>query len=295
MPTAIIEKYIKNGESEDIYFRIIEKVQQYFESDALVDMALPFLIKVSIALIIYFFGAWAIRKILIVINRLMLVRDFDLALRDFLQAVLSIVFKFALAIVVLEQIGVETSSLLALLGAAGLAVGLALKDSLSNFASGVLLILMRPFKAGDFIEAAGVFAMVDKITIFNTVLKTGDNREVIVPNSQIYGGTITNLSSQKTRRIDLVISISYEDDIKQSRDLIRQVINSEERILKDPEPIIAVEELADNSVNFVVRPWVKTEDYWAVRWYLLENIKTTFDEHHVTIPYPQQYIHLHQV
>jgi small conductance mechanosensitive channel len=295
MPAEIIDKYIKVKEPHGFFMSAMNNVQHYFVDGKWMDMALPVVINIVLALIIYFLGIWIIRKILMLINKVMIARGFDAALRSFLQAVLSVVFKFVVALVAIEQIGVDTTSLLALLGAAGLAVGLALKDSLSNFASGVLLILNRPFKTGDFIEAAGVSAMVDKITIFSTVLKTGDNREVIVPNSQIYGGTITNFSSQKTRRIDLIISISYEDDIKQSRDLIRQVIESDERILKDPETIIAVAELGDNSVNFVVRPWVKTEEYWEVRWHLLESIKTIFDANQVTIPYPQQYIHVHQV
>lgn len=295
MPAEIIDKYIKTAEKESIFTTVLEKAQHYMQGDVLVEVAVPLFIKFMLALLIYFLGIWVIRKILMIIDKVMLVRGFDIALRGFLQTVLSIVLKFALAIVALEQIGVDTSSLLALLGAAGLAVGLALKDSLSNFASGVMLILMKPFKTGDFIEAAGVSAMVDKITIFSTVLKTGDNREIIIPNSQIYGGTITNFSSLKTRRIDLIIGISYEDDLRISRDLIRQVIDADNRILKDPEPVIAVTELAESGVNFIVRPWVNTEDYWAVRWHLLESIKLIFDEHHVTIPYPQQYIHVHQV
>jgi small conductance mechanosensitive channel len=292
MPSEIIDKYIKEHQPAGVLAKTLDKIEHYFIDGTWTDVAIPLAIKILLAFLIYFAGSWLVRKIIFVIDKVMQVRGFDLALRSFLEAVLSILLKFAVALVAIEQLGVNTSSLLALLGAAGLAVGLALKDSLSNFASGVLLILMKPFKAGDFIEAAGVSAMVDKITIFSTVLKTGDNREVIVPNSQIYGGTITNYSSQKNRRIDLVVSVSYEDDIKKVRNIISRIVAADDRILKDPETVIAVAELGENSVNFVVRPWVSSMDYWAVRWNLLETIKIEFAENGITIPYPQRSLHV---
>jgi small conductance mechanosensitive channel len=176
-----------------------------------------------------------------------------------------------------------------------LAVGLALKDSLSNFAAGVMLILFKPFKIGDFVDAGGVAGVVEQISVFSTQFRTGDNKEIIVPNSHIYGGVITNVSAKPTRRIDMVIGIGYDDDMKKARDLIMQVLNSDERVLKDPAPVVAVSELGDNSVNFVVRPWVEAADYWAVQWEFLETIKETFDANGVSFPYPQQDVHMHNV
>jgi small conductance mechanosensitive channel len=218
----------------------------------------------------------------------------DPALRGFLSAILSTVFTFVISLVAVEQLGVNTTSLLALLGAAGLAVGLALKDSLSNFAAGVMLILFKPFKIGDFVEAGGVAGEVEKIEVFNTIFTSGDNKEIIVPNSQIYGGTITNYSARPTRRIDLIVGVSYDDDLKKSQDLILAVLAADERILKDPAPVVAVNELGESSVNFVVRPWVASGDYWAVRWAVIEAIKNTFDSNGITIPYPQRLVHMIQ-
>ncbi len=273
---------------------MLEKIQNMLSDGSWLDLVQPLLINMVLAVVIYVVGSWIAKKLVTLIDTLMTKRGFDESLTRFLHAVIGTLLKFIVCLIAIEQLGIDTTSLLALLGAAGLAVGLALKDSLSNFASGVMLILMKPFKIGDFIEAAGVAAVVEKITVFSTVLKTGDNREIIVPNSQIYGGTITNYSARTTRRVDLTIGIGYDDDIKKARNIMLDIINNDERILKDPEPVIAVGELADSSVNFVVRSWVKSEDYWAVYWYLLETIKTSFDENGVSIPYPQQDVHVHQ-
>jgi small conductance mechanosensitive channel len=178
------------------------------------------------------------------------------------------------------------------MGAAGLAVGLALQGSLQNFAAGVMLIIFRPFKAGDYVDAGGTSGTVETIKIFNTVLKTPDNREVIVPNGAIYGGTITNFSARATRRIDMVFGIGYGDDIRKAKEVIKAILESDERILKDPEPLIAVGELGDNSVNFNVRPWVNSGDYWPVKFDLNERIKLAFDENGISIPYPQMDVHM---
>jgi small conductance mechanosensitive channel len=209
----------------------------------------------------------------------------------------NIAYTALLAVIVLaalEQLGVNTTSALAILGAAGLAVGLALKDSLASFAAGVMLIVFRPFKLGDFVEAGGVSGVVEEIRVFHTMLKTGDNREITMPNAQVYGGTITNYSARETRRIDLVIGIGYGDDIKKARDLISQVIEADKTVLTDPAPTIMLLELGASSVDFAVRPWVKSGDYWTTRAALLEAIKTTFDKEGISIPYPQQDIHLFQ-
>ena len=181
-----------------------------------------------------------------------------------------------------------------MLGAAGLAVGLALQGSLSNFAAGVLIVLFRPYKVGDFIEGAGVAGSVVSVQILTTVLKTGDNKQVIVPNSQIMGSIITNYSANDTRRIDMVVGVGYDDNLDTVRKAIEGLVAADDRVLDDPACTIAVSELADSSVNFVVRPWVKTEDYWAVKFDLTEAIKKRFDEEGISIPFPQQDVHLYQ-
>jgi small conductance mechanosensitive channel len=180
-----------------------------------------------------------------------------------------------------------------MLGAAGLAIGLALQNSLQNFAAGFMLLIFRPFKAGDFVEAAGTSGVIDSIGIFSTKLHTGDNKEVIIPNGAIYSSSITNYSSRKTRRIDMIFSISYGDDLLRAKEIISDVVNADKRVLQDPEPQIAVGELAASSVNFVVRPWVKAEEYWDVRYALTENIKLAFDSNNITIPFPHMDVDVH--
>jgi small conductance mechanosensitive channel len=194
----------------------------------------------------------------------------------------------------LSQVGIQTTSFIAILGAAGLAVGLALQGSLSNFASGVLIIMLRPFKSGDFIEAGGKSGSVEKIEIFSTELRTPDNKVIIMPNSAIMSGAIVNYSREKTRRIDLVIGVSYEADLKQAKQVLQNVLDEEPRLLKTPAYTVAVSELADSSVNFVVRPWVNTSDYWPTYFSLVENIKLALDDAGIAIPFPQMDVHLHK-
>ncbi len=214
---------------------------------------------------------------------------------NFLSSIINIVLMLFVIVAALNRLGVNTASLVALLGAAGLAIGLSLQDSLKNFAAGVMIILFKPFKLGDFVEAGGATGVVEKITIFSTQFKTGDNKEIIVPNGAIYGGMIVNYSTKETRRIDLVFGIGYGDDIKKAKEIIIDILNSDEGILKDPEPTVALGELADSSVNFNVRPWVKSADYWPVRADILEKIKIAFDENGISIPYPQMDVHLDKV
>ena len=178
--------------------------------------------------------------------------------------------------------------------AIGLAIGFALKDSLANFASGVMLIMFKPFKVGDFVNAGGSSGVIEEIRIFNTFMRTGDNVQIIIPNSQITGGTITNYSAKDTRRIDLVVGCGYSDNLKEVKDFLTQLIAGDERVLDDPAPVIAVNELADSSINFVVRPWVKSADYWTTRWDLTEKIKLGFDERGFTIPFPSQDLFIHK-
>ena len=211
---------------------------------------------------------------------------------NFISSIVSAVLTLFIIVAALDRLGVDTTSLIALMGAAGLVVGLALQGSLQNFAAGVMLIIFRPFKAGDYVDAGGTSGTVETIKIFNTVLKTPDNREVIVPNGAIYGGTITNFSARATRRIDMVFGIGYGDDIRKAKEVIKAILESDERILKDPEPLIAVGELGDNSVNFNVRPWVNSGDYWPVKFDLNERIKLAFDENGISIPYPQMDVNM---
>jgi len=204
---------------------------------------------------------------------------------------------YALLVVVLmaaaDQLGIDTNSFLAIFGAAGLAIGLALKDSLGNIASGVMLVFFRPFKINDWVTAGGVTGKVEMINIFNTTFLTPDNQRMIVPNGQITNGVITNITANDTRRLDLVFGISYGDDIKVAKEVLKKVLADEPRILPEPIPTVAVSELADSSVNFVVRPWVKTEEYWDLKWALTEKAKLALEEAGITIPFPQRDVYIH--
>ena len=191
----------------------------------------------------------------------------------------------------LSKLGINTNSFIAVLGAAGLAVGLAFQGTLSNVGAGVLLVFFRPFNVGDFINAAGENGVVEEINLFSTLLKTGDNKQIIIPNSAIIGGNIINFSKKETRRVDFVFGIGYDDDLKLAKTTLEEIINADERVLKDPAAFVAVSELADSSVNFVVRAWVKSADYWGVKFDTIEKVKLTFDEKNISIPYPQMDIH----
>lgn len=251
----------------------------------------PWSIKILIALTIFLVGQLIAKYISRALGKVLSHTKLDKILVEFLQSLLRALLLVIVLVAALDQLGVNTNSVIAVLGAAGLAIGLALQSSLQNFAAGFMLLIFRPFKDGDFVEAAGTSGMIEKIGIFSTVMHTGDNKEVIIPNSAIYGGNIVNYSKRPTRRIDLVFSIGYEDDLRRARDVITQLIQADERILKDPEPLVAVGELAANSVNLFVRPWVRTDDYWTVRFDLTEKIKLAFDDAGITIPYPQMAIH----
>ena len=255
---------------------------------------LDWILSLCVALIIFYVGRILAKLCAGIANKAMLARAIDEPLRLFIGALVRSSLTFVALLVALDYLGFDTTSLLALFAAAGLAIGLALKDSLSNFAAGVMLILFKPFGIGDFVEAAGTSGVVEGIGIFSTQMRTGDNRAIIVPNSHIYGGVIVNVSAKPTRRIDLVIGVGYEDDLQLVEQTLHQIIASEGRILAEPGVTIAVAELADSSVNFVVRPWVNSADYWDVRFALLGNIKASFDDKGISIPYPQQDVHVHQ-
>ena len=255
---------------------------------------IPWGINILLALAVLIIGRWVAKLVVRIIKRLMKTANMDEVLIGFLSSILKVVLLVVVVIAALEQLGVNTTSLVAIFAAAGLAVGLALKDSLSNFAAGVMLIIFKPFKVGDFIEAAGISGAVEVIRVFNTQLRTGDNREIIVPNSQIYSGIITNFSARERRRIDLVIGIGYEDEIRSAKQALEEILKADTRILEDPAPVILVSELGESSVDLAVRPWVNSADYWNVRSDLLETIKHEFDTKGISIPYPQRDVHMHQ-
>ncbi|WP_208380259.1 mechanosensitive ion channel domain-containing protein [Psychromonas algarum] len=219
-------------------------------------------------------------------------RELDSTIIDFISHMVRYVIIAFVVIAALSRIGVETTSFVAIIGAAGLAVGLALQGSLSNFASGVLIIALRPFRAGEYIEAAGTAGVVESVQIFSTSLTTVDNKYVVVPNSSILGGNIVNYSRKSTRRVDLVIGVSYNADLAKTKAVLEAVVKANPGVLKSPEPQVAVAELADSSVNLIVRPWVRGQDYWPVRFELMEAIKNALDEEGIEIPFPQMDIHM---
>ena len=226
------------------------------------------------------------------VQRLLSKTNVDETLAKFAVNFTYMILMVVVALAALDRLGVETTSFVAILGAAGLAVGFALQGSLSNFAAGIMLLIFRPFKVGDFIEAGGVSGVVEEIQIFTTQMKTGDNKKIIVPNAGITGGNITNYSAKDTRRVDLVIGVGYDDDLKKVRQVLEEILDRDDRVLKDPAPTIGVVELGDNSVNFAVRPWAKSGDYWGVYFDTLETVKVRFDEEGISIPYPQRDVHL---
>ncbi|MEA2030911.1 MAG: mechanosensitive ion channel [candidate division Zixibacteria bacterium] len=244
------------------------------------------------AIAILVIGRIVVGIIIRIIKRLMKRTSVDDTLTGFLTRLTYIVLMVFVLLAALSSLGVETTSFIAIIGAAGLAVGLALQGSLANFASGVMLIIFRPFKVGDFVKTGDVAGTIEIISIFNTVMKTPDNKEIIVPNGNITSGNITNYSAKETRRVDLVFGIGYDDDLRKAKSILERLLIEDERTLKDPAPMVAVSELADSSVNFIVRPWVKTADYWGVYWDLIEKVKLTFDAEGISIPYPQHDIHM---
>ena len=254
--------------------------------------ATTYSVKLIGAIVLFVIGKWLATKISKIITKLLEKNSVDTTLVNFLENIIYYTLLIVVIIAVAGQLGINTTSFLTIVGAAGLAIGLALKDSLSNFASGVMLIMFRPFSVGDFINTGGVTGNVVNIALFNTTLHTPDNQKVIVPNSAITSNVITNVTANDTRRVDLVIGIGYDDDIKKAKDVLNRVIQEEERVLDTPEATIAVSELADSSVNFVVRPWTKTDDYWGVYFGLTEKIKIAFDKEGISIPYPQQDVHM---
>jgi len=247
------------------------------------------------AVLILIAGFWVARKVHSgVAKSLEKTGKIDLTLNQFFASLARYLVLIVTVLAVLSQFGIETTSLIAVVGAAGLAIGLALQGTLSNVAAGVMLLIFRPFKVGDFIEAAGQAGTIKELNLFVTEMATGDNIKIIVPNSKIWGDSIRNFSANPTRRVDLVMGISYDDDIDKAMDVMRQVITEDERVHKDPEPFIVVSELADSSVNFIVRVWVDSENYWPVKFSLTKAMKMRFDAEGINIPYPHRTVYLHQ-
>jgi small conductance mechanosensitive channel len=251
-------------------------------------------IRIAGSVAIFILGRWLAKIITKALRKLMERSKMDVTLSSFFGNVTYFALLVFVVIAAINNLGVNTTALVALLGAAGLAVGLALQGSLANFGAGVLLIIFKPFKVGDVIDASGALGTVEAITMFTTNLKTPDNKAVIIPNGNIVGGNIINYTAKEVRRIDLVFGVSYTDDLRAVRRELEALIAEDERILKDPEPFVGVTELADSSVNFLIRPWVRTADYWAVYFDMIEKVKVRFDEKGIAIPLPQRDVHLFQ-
>jgi small conductance mechanosensitive channel len=251
-----------------------------------------FSLRILAALAIFVIGRWLAGLLTRALRAVMEKRGVDVALHSFVTGLLFWALIAFVLVAAMSAVGIETTSFVAALGAAGLAVGLALQGALSNFAAGVLIIMFRPFRIGDYVEAGGTAGVVKEITILTTVMATPDNKKIIVPNSAVMSGTITNYSAHDTRRLDLVFGVSYEDDVRKVQQVLQDIVAADPRCLREPAPTIAVLAHADSSINFAVRPWVKKEDYWAVYFDLHKAVKLRFDEEGITIPFPQRDVHL---
>lgn len=261
-------------------------------SEQIQTVGVEFGINLIAALAIFYIGRFIARLIAKGLRRLMQGQKVDLILESFVTNLAYWALMAFVIIAAITKLGVQTASLIALVGAAGLAIGLAMQGSLANFAAGVLIVLFRPYRVGDWVEAAGISGSVEQVQILTTLLKTADNKQIIVPNGQIMNSIITNYSTNTTRRVDLEIGVSYDDDIDKVRSTIQSLVDADERILKDPPCQIVVGKLADSSVNFLVRPWTATADYWPVTFDLTEALKKRFDEEGISIPYPQRDVHI---
>ncbi|MFT5720479.1 MAG: small conductance mechanosensitive channel [Motiliproteus sp.] len=269
----------------------IKLLDQY--SGQLIEYATLYGSKILLALLTLVIGLWVIRYLVRGFSRALATAAIEATLAIFLAKLAGTALKILLLISVASMIGIETTSFIALFGAAGLAVGLALQGSLSNFAGGILILLFKPYKIGDYIEAQGLSGTVKEIQIFNTVMHTPDRKTVIIPNGSISNGNIINYSLSPIRRVDMIFGIGYGDDLKKAKTILEQLVAADERILKDPESQVVLAALADNSVNFSVRAFVNAADYWGVYFDMNEKVKLTFDEQGISIPYPQRDVHLH--
>ncbi len=248
--------------------------------------------RILYSLIVLVVGFWIIKRVKILLNKRLSKKNSDPSLRHFLTSLVSISLKVLLLVSIASMLGIATTSFIAVLGAAGLAIGLALQGSLANFAGGVLILLFKPFRVGDYISAQGFEGSVKRIEIFNTILTTVDNKTVVIPNGNLSNGAVVNFSKEPLRRVDLTFGIGYDDDIKKAKKILEQIVGNQKSVLKDPEPFVRIGELADSSVNFTVRLWVKKEDYWTVYFDMIEQVKLGFDKAKISIPYPQMDVHM---
>ncbi|AFV96360.1 MULTISPECIES: mechanosensitive ion channel domain-containing protein [unclassified Sulfuricurvum] len=267
-----------------------DKVAHY--SDIVLEYSTEYGLKILGALLIFFIGKWVARKIIALMRRGMERAGVDPTLISFASNALYVVLIIMIIVAAISNVGVETTSFMAIFGAAGLAIGLALKDTLANVGAAVLIIFFRPFKVGDFIEASGVMGNVKSINLFSTTLTTTDNRSIIIPNGALIAGNIINYTGNQTRRIDMTFVIDYKDDLRVAKEVVMNVLQSHEKVLKEPEPIVAVGALERDGVQLIVRPWVIVEDYWNVSFEITESVKLEFDKHHITVPFPQMDLHL---
>ncbi len=284
------------GESIGVEVPIVESFNQvntWLTNNS--DLLIQYGVNVISAILILFIGNLVVKGVAGSVANVLKKKEMDKAVVDFIHGLVRYTLFIIVLIAALSRIGVQTASVVAVIGAAGLAVGLALQGSLSNFAVGVLIVAFRPFKSGDYVEIGGVAYSVDSIQIFQTVLKSPDNKMVVVPNSAVIGGAITNYSRHETRRVDMVIGVSYKSDLQKTKRVLRETLEKDPRILKDPDMTIGVLTLADSSINFVVRPWCKTSDYWAVYFDSMQAIKEALDANGIEIPFPQMDVHLNKI
>lgn len=262
--------------------------------DSLIALGADWGLRILAAALIFFIGRWIARLITKTIRNLMEKKEVDPALTSFTTSLLYAFLLIMVVMAAISKLGIQTTGLIAVLGAAGLAVGLALQGSLSNFAAGVLIIIFRPFKIGDVIDAGGALGVVEEIGILVTEMKSPDNKKIIVPNGGIMSGNITNITAKDTRRCDMAFGVGYSDDLDKTQDILMEMLKADERVLEDPAPVVVVAELGDSSVNFKVRPWVKKEDYWGVFFDMQKAVKQRFDKEGISIPFPQRDVHLFQ-
>ena len=271
----------------------MEKIDIYIKQGT--ELAMKYGLQLALSILTLIVGMYVINMFVKFLKRTMPKRNVDPSLVPFTSSIVNVLLKAMLLISVASMIGIQTTSFIAVLGAAGLAIGLALQGSLANFAGGVLILMFKPFKVGDVIEAQGFTGIVKGIQIFNTILNTFDNKKIILPNGSVASGPITNFSAEEIRRVDMEFGIGYGDDLKKAKDILSKLLATDSRILNDPaEPFIAVKELGDSSVNIVVRAWANSSDYWGIYFDMQENVKLTFDKEGISIPFPQADVHLHQ-
>lgn len=270
-----------------------EQASRYM--DMAVGYAMDWGPKLLLALLVLWIGLWLANRVAAGVGKAMEAKADDDTLPRFMTSLIGITLKVLVVISAASMVGIATTSFIAIIGAAGLAVGLALQGSLANFAGGVLILIFKPFKVGDFIDGQGVSGTVNAISILNTILLTPDNKRIVVPNGPLSNDVITNYSAEDRRRVDMVFGIGYDDDIDLAKRTLAELIDADSRVQNEPAPQILLSELADSSVNFTVRMWVERADYWGVYFDLMENVKKTFDAKGISIPYPQTDVHLHQV